>query len=332
MEGIAVSVVVPMYRGERTIRQSLESVLAQSIPDCEIIALDDGSPDRCCEIVEALMPGAGDKQLSLHRHENRGLASTLNRGIELARGKYIARQDQDDLVLPDRLAKQKAFLDSNPDIAMVGTWAQIYAGDEPTERFHRHPTKPDALKLFLLFDNPFVHASVMIRADVLRALGGYSEAPERQPPEDYELWSRIARDYRVANLPEVLTIYREMPGSMSRSGENPFLRKVLRISSENIYAAIGDRYGPDDCLSLSCLYHAANGAPRRLSKREANKMLALAIERISQTQPPSSDEFLAEAKRLRGHINSRFIRQHLPMPVLTMARKLRNRLFPRGRN
>ena len=330
MEDIAVSVVVPMYRGERTIRQSLESVLAQSIPDCEIIALDDGSPDRCGEIVEAMIPAAGDKLLSLHRHANRGLAGTLNRGIELARGKYIARQDQDDLVLPGRLARQKAYLDRNPDIAMVGTWAQIYVGDEPTERFHRHPATPDALKLFLLFDNPFVHASVMIRANALRTVGGYSEAPERQPPEDYELWSRIARDYRVANLPEVLTVYREMPGSMSRTGENPFLRKVLKISSENIHAVIGDRYDSDDCLSLSCLYHAATGAPRNLGRREANKMLALAIDRVSQTLPRPSDEFLAEAKRLKRHIDSRFMHRRLPAPVLAVARKLRNRLFPRG--
>lgn len=330
MNDITVSVVIPMYRGEKTIRHSLESVLNQDVAACEVIALDDGSPDGCAEIVESMIPSALDKQLSLYRHQNRGLAGTLNRGIELARGKYIARQDQDDLVVAGRLAKQKTYLDNNPDIALVGTWAQIYEGDRPSDRFHRHPTLPDALKLFLLFDNPFVHASVMVRAEVLRTIGGYSEDPERQPPEDYELWSRIARRYKVANLPEVLTVYREMPGSMSRTGENPFLRKVLRISSENIYAVIGDCYDHDDCLSLSCIYHATSGAPREMRKDVAMQMLSLAIERISQTLPAPSDEFRAEAIRLKRHIESRFIRRHLPMPVLTLARKLRNRLFPKG--
>lgn len=330
MAGIDVSVIIPMYRGENTIRQSLESVLDQDMPACEVIALDDGSPDRCAEIVKSMIPGAQDMQLSLCRHQNRGLAGTLNRGVELARGKYIARQDQDDLVLEGRLGKQKAYLDKNPDIAMVGTWAQIYVDEAPSERFHRHPTSPDALKLFLLFDNPFVHASVMIRADVLREIGGYSEDPERQPPEDYELWSRIARKHQVANLPEVLTIYREMPGSMSRTGENPFLRKVLKISSENIHAVIGDRYEAEDCLSLSCVYHAATDAPREMRKREAMKMLALAIERISNTLPSPSKEFHAEAKRLKRHIELRFTHRRLPASVLALARKVRNRLFPRG--
>ncbi|HQU07418.1 MAG TPA: glycosyltransferase [Ferrovaceae bacterium] len=332
MDDIAVSVVIPMYRGEKTIRQSLESVLNQDVAPCEIIALDDGSPDECGEIVKSMIPRARDKRLSLYRHENRGLAGTLNRGIELARGKYIARQDQDDLAMAGRLAKQKAFLDKNPDIAMVGTWAQIYVDQDPSSRFHRHPTSPDALRLFLLFDNPFVHSSVMIRADVLHSIGGYSEDPERQPPEDYELWSRIARNYQVANLPEVLTVYREMPGSMSRTGENPFLRKVLRISSENIYAVIGDRYDGEDCLSLSCIYHAATGAPREIRRREAMQMLALAIERISHTLPVPSDEFHVEERRLKRHVESRFIHRRLPAPVLTLARRVRDCLFSRWWN
>jgi hypothetical protein len=245
----------------------------------------------------------------------------------LARGKYIARQDQDDLLIAGRLAKQKAFLDQNPDIAIVGTWAQIYVDQEPSNRFHCHPTTPDALRLFLLFDNPFVHSSLMIRVDALHSIGGYSEDPDRQPPEDYELWSRIARKYQVANLPEVLTIYREMPGSMSRKGENPFLRKVLKISSENIHAVIGDRYDAEDCLSLSCVYHAAADAPREIRKDQTMKMLALAFERISNTLPSPSKEFHAEAIRLKRHIESRFTHRRLPAPVLALARKIRNRFF-----
>jgi glycosyltransferase involved in cell wall biosynthesis len=318
-----------MYCGERTIRQSLESVLNQDVAACEVIAVDDGSPDRCGEIVKSIISGLKNKPLVLYLHQNRGLAATLNRGLELARGKYISRQDQDDLVLAGRLAKQKAYLDNNPDVAMVGTWAQIYVDETPSNRFHRHPASPDALKLFLLFDNPFVHASVMIRANVLREVGGYSEDPERQPPEDYELWSRIARKYQVANLPEVLTVYREVLGSMSRTGENPFLRKVLRISSENIYAVIGDRYDAEDCLSLSCVYHAATGAPREIRRREAMEMLSLAIERISHTLPVPSDEFHVEATRLKRHVESRFIHRRLPGPVLTLARRVRDRFFPR---
>jgi glycosyltransferase involved in cell wall biosynthesis len=330
MENISVSVVIPMYRGEKTILQSLNSVLNQDISGCEVIALDDGSPDRCGDIVRSMIPLERNKRLSLYWHQNRGLAGTLNRGVELACGKYIARQDQDDLVMPGRLAKQKTYLDQNPEIAMVGTWAQIYVDQTPSERFHRHPTAPDALKLFLLFDNPFVHSSVMIRADVLNEIGGYSEDPERQPPEDYELWSRIARKYEVANLPEVLTVYREMPGSMSRSGENPFLRKVLKISSENIHAIIGDRFELEDCLSLSCVYHSAQHDLRKIQKSKAKEMLALAIERISHTLPVPSDEFQGEAMRIKRHVESRFMQRRLPPPLLAIARRLRHLFLSRG--
>lgn len=329
MQDVSVSVVMPMYRGETTIVQSLQSVLDQTIDRCEILVFDDGSPDRCAQIVESMIVLTGDERLVLHRHSNRGLAGTLNRGIELARGKYIARQDQDDLVLPGRLAKQKSFLDANPDVAMVGTWARIYEGDEPSDRYHRHASMPDALKLFLLFDNPFVHASMMIRTDVLRELGGYTEDPERQPPEDYELWSRIARSHRVANIPEVLTVYREMPGSMSRSGTNPFLEKVLKLSAENIHAVIGDRYDREACFSLSCVYHNADMAARDLSRRDALTMIAMAVERISTTLPEPSAEFLAEAERLRRHFESRYVTRRLPAPVLASARWFRNRVIRR---
>lgn len=327
MSDIDISVVMPIYRGEKTIKESLQSILDQDITACEIIVLDDGSPDLSGQIVKSMMSQSVDKKLSLYHHDNRGLAATLNRGIELAHGRYIARQDQDDLMLIGRLNKQKMFLDKNPDVAMVGSWAQIYVGDIPSDRFHRHPTSPDALRLFLLFDNPFVHASIMIRASVFNEIGGYSEDPERQPPEDYELWSRIARKYHVANIPEVLTVYREMPGSMSRVGENPFLKRVLRISSENIQAVIGDRYDAEECLSLSHIYHAATGAPRDIPKRVAMEMISLAIERISHTLPYPSEEFDAHASRLKQHINLRLLSQRLPSPILTMARRVRRNLF-----
>lgn len=329
MQQVSVSVVVPMYRGENTIVESLRSVLDQQIDGCEILALDDGSPDHCAQVVESMMTSPGGDRLVLHRHANRGLAGTLNRGIALARGKYIARQDQDDLVLPRRLAKQKAFLDAHPDVAMVGTWAQIYVGDTPSDRFHRHASESDALRLFLLFDNPFVHASMMIRGDVLREVGGYSEDPERQPPEDYELWSRIARDHNVANIPEVLTIYREMPGSMSRTGKNPFLEKVLKISAENIHAVVGEHFSLEACYRLSCVYHGADAPRPHLHKREAMRMLELAVDEIGSSGLAPSGEFLAEADRLKRHIESRYLTRRLPAPVLSVGRWVRDRLLRR---
>jgi len=265
------------------------------------------------------------------QHPNRGLAATLNRGIALAKGRYIARQDQDDLVLAGRLEKQRVFLDTHPDVAMVGTWAQIYSGDTPSQRYHRHPCSNEALQLELLFDNPFVHSSMMIRADVLRETGGYCEDKSRQPPEDYELWSRIARRHRVANLPEVLTVYREMPGSMSRTGDTPFLENVIRIASENLSHMLSQRYSLEECAALANLYHhgGARGSLTSLSKARTRQMLEFAAQELSGNRADWSDEFLASYQRMRAHLDSRFLRRRIPAPLLGPARWFRDRILRR---
>src|SRR5262249_42585998 len=106
-------------------------------------------------------------------------------------------------------------------------------------RFHDHPADDAALRFELLFDNPFVHSSVMLRKRAVDEVGGYSTDSSRQPPEDYELWSRLARSHRVANLPERLTVYRETAGGMSRAPGQAFQGRAVLISSENLAAAVG---------------------------------------------------------------------------------------------
>lgn len=307
--------------------QALESVLSQNVGDMEILAIDDGSTDATWDVLSMFR----DPRLCVLRQDNCGLAATLNRGIGLAKGRYVARQDQDDLVLPGRFARQLAFLDANPDIAMVGTWAQIYSEDLPTERYHRHPCSSEALQLELLFDNFFVHSSMMIRADVLKEVGGYCEDKSRQPPEDYELWSRIARQHRVANLPEVLTVYREVRGSMSRTGESPFMNNVIRIASENLCHVLASRYSAEDCAALAEVYHRGGSREFRsfLTKTKARKMLDTAALSIGGTRQGWSREFLASYRRMRAHLDSRFLRRRIPVPLLAAARWLRARIVGR---
>jgi Glycosyl transferase family 2 len=231
-----VSVVLAVYNGAADLAQSIDSILQQSFADFELIAVNDGSTDGSAAILDAV----SDPRARVVHQENRGLAATLNRGIALARGTYVARQDQDDLALPQRLVRQVAFLEANPACALLGTRAEIRVGDRPPERFHDHPLEDAALRFELLFDNPFVHSSVMMRKSALDVVGGYSTDPARQPPEDYELWSRLSRRYQMANLPERLTIYRETPGGMSRAPAWPFHERAVLISSENLAAAAGD--------------------------------------------------------------------------------------------
>jgi glycosyltransferase involved in cell wall biosynthesis len=255
-----VSVVLSVRNGGADLPKAIDSILTQSLKNLELIAINNGSTDGTRHFLDSIV----DPRLRVFHQADAGLAAALNRGISLARGRYIARQDHDDLADSTRIAKQVEFLDAHPDHALVGTRAEIWVGDKPSGRFHDHPTDDSDLRFALIFNNYFVHSSVMMRKGALDEVGAYSTDRLRQPPEDYELWSRIARRFRVANLPERLTIYREVPTSMSREGSNPFQEKLILISAENLAAATTGMSKPEDIhLDIASLIH---GAPDRVKK------------------------------------------------------------------
>ncbi|MBI2781895.1 MAG: glycosyltransferase [Chloroflexi bacterium] len=275
----AVSVILPVYNCPQYVGSAIESILEQTFASFELIVIDDGSTDETPDVLRRYQ----DPRIRHLAQTNQGLAPTLNRGIAAARGRYIARQDQDDVSLPDRFAKQLAFLDANPQCDLLGTWAEIWEGDARTERSHRHPSANADLKILLLFDNPFVHSSVMIRRSALTLAGAYSTDPLRQPPEDYELWSRLARTAEVANLPEILHVYREVPGSMSRARPTPFVDHLVMLSAENIGWAAGLKPSHTQVINLASLAHRAydrvQGAPdfdamRTILRRATAKVAA----------------------------------------------------------
>ena len=256
----AVSIVLPVYNCPEYVGEAIESMLAQAFLDYEMIVIDDGSQDDTLSVVKRY----SDPRIRVLTQANRGLAGTLNRGIGLARGRYVARQDQDDVSMPERLAKQVGFLDSHPECGLVGTWAEIWQDRARTDRAHRHPADNSSLKYELLLNNPFVHSSVMIRKSALDRVGAYSTDKGRQPPEDYELWSRIAREFEVANVPEVLHRYREIAGSMSREGPSPFLDHLVTISAENVAWAAGEPADSPQVVNIAALAH---GAKYRMSQK-----------------------------------------------------------------
>ena len=246
-----VSVVLPVYNCEQYLGDAVESLIAQSFSSFEIIIIDDGSTDRSPDIIGSF----NDERIRVFHQANQGLAATLNRGISLARGKYIARQDQDDLSRPDRISLQVAYMEEHPDCVLLGSWAQIMEVDRLVDRFHRHPVDELMLRYQLLFNNPFVHSSVLLRRSALLQVGGYTTDPNRQPPEDYELWSRLSRIGSMANIGEVLLTYREIPGSMSRVGPSPFKRRLVMICAENVAAATGLPSNDPSIRAIALLTH-----------------------------------------------------------------------------
>lgn len=242
-----ISVLMPVYNGAPYLHHAIQSILEQTHRNIELIIINDGSIDESEDIIQSFT----DRRIHYLYQENQGLPSTLNRAIKLAKGRWVARQDQDDISLPDRLKLQAAFLNQHPDYAMVGCRAQIWVGDQKTDRVLCHPTSDGEIRIGLLFYNYFVHSSVLIQKSVLEQEGGYSIDVSRQPPEDYELWCRIARKHKIANLAIPLLAYREVSNSMSRDAENPFLKKQAQLSAENIAWALGLDEENENILGLA---------------------------------------------------------------------------------
>lgn len=286
-----VSVIMSVYNGARDVSVAVRSILAQTLEDFEFIAIDNGSfKDDTREVLDGLARSTSDERLKIvHIDKNEGLAPALNHAISMARGRYIARIDHDDIAKPDRLAKQVAFMTANPDYGLLGTRAEIWVGDQPTERRHDHPTDNATLQFDLLFDNPFVQSSIIMRRSVLDAIGAYSTDPARQPPEDYELWSRVARHAKVANLPEHLVVYREVPQSMSRAGGNLFREKILLIAAENIATAAGLPRVDERCRDAVKLIHGMHADIDPRSQIEPIVALVTQAARNIEARDPGAD-------------------------------------------
>lgn len=289
-----VSVVLPVYNGARYLKEAIDSVLAQTLRDFELIIIDDGSVDESAAIVKTY----ADARIRFFQQPNHGLAATLNRGIALAAGEFIARQDQDDICFPERFRKQVDFLKAHPQVGMVGTCAEILAESQKTGRMLTHPLDDAALKFGLLFDNHFVHSSMMIRRAVFDRVGGYSEDRQRQPPEDYELWSRAIRHFQVANLAEVLMAYRELPSSMSRTGTNPFVSNLIKIGAENIAWVSGYRVDSPEVIALSRLSHGATDGIPNVGYFRLRAVIDAAIQHIA-TELGLPERQLDAARRAR---------------------------------
>lgn len=294
-----VSVVLPVYNGLPYLHAAISSILSQSFTDFELIVIDDGSVDGSASVLEEFH----DQRLRFLRQDNQGLARTLNHGISLARGTYVARQDQDDLSHPDRLALQVAHMEAHQDCVLVGSWAQIMEVDRLVDRFHRHPVDEPTLRYQLLFNNPFVHSSVLLRRSALQQVGGYTTDPARQPPEDYELWSRLSRIGSVGNVGQVLLVYREIPGSMSRVGPSPFRSRLITISAENIAAAAGLPCGDPSVLAIAKLTHGdASSLQPPLDFARMQEVLLQAIQSVAlgDALAPLRQDALARVQAMKG--------------------------------
>lgn len=207
---VSVTVLMPVYNGERYLREAVESVLSQTYTDFEFLIIDDGSCDRTGDILASYH----DPRIRLIRNTvNLGMTTSLNKGLELARGKYIARMDCDDISLPQRLSRQVAFMEMHPEVGLCGSWAKTTG--QASKDLWRYPVDPEVIKCTLLFSSILVHPSVMFRRELFLKAGLLYNVNFKRA-QDYELWVRAARHTVVTNIGEVLLYYRLHPEQVGR--------------------------------------------------------------------------------------------------------------------
>jgi glycosyltransferase involved in cell wall biosynthesis len=224
---------MPAYNAERYIMKSVQSVLAQTFEDFELLVVNDASSDRTGEILAAIV----DRRLRvINNSSNRGVVGSLNVAMSEASGHYIARIDADDLCLPTRFSKQKEFLDSHPKTLIVG--AEMSVLEHGKIRFSRQPadTDPQILKWMLHVSNPVGHPSMMFRADAVTALGTYLRE-EFKFAEDFDFSHRVLRLGDISVVPEYLVIYRQHDLNLTRTRRSEMNGATTAVLS-GVYATL----------------------------------------------------------------------------------------------
>lgn len=200
-----VTVLMPVYNGERYLQQAILSILNQTFEEFELLIIDDGSTDGSALIVESFQ--REDERVKLIKNEtNLGLIKTLNKGLDLIKTKYIVRMDCDDVARPHRIQTQIKFMETHPAVGVCGSWINLQKASEDREYLQAYPTTHDAIKIDMLRHCAVAHPSVTIRKAFFdQHKLRYDEAYPHT--EDYELWIRAIDHFEFANIPEVLLDY-----------------------------------------------------------------------------------------------------------------------------
>lgn len=196
-----VSVLLPVYNAQKFVKEAIESILQQTFSDFELIIINDGSNDNSSEIINEFRD---DRIVVVNHDENKGLIFTLNEGLDISRGEYIVRMDADDFSLPERLFIQVNFMDQNEDIVVSGGQMIDYDGKI---QLSKNPIVSEEVKASLLFSCVISHPTVIIRKEIFKKEKFYYNKSFIHS-EDYELWSRVIKSYKVSNVKDVILKYR----------------------------------------------------------------------------------------------------------------------------
>ncbi len=231
-ENPLVSVVMPAYNAEKYIPEAIESILNQTFQDFEFIIIDDGSTDRTWEIIQEYAKMDG-RIISVRNEKNLKICKTLNKGVGLSKGIYIARMDSDDWSCPDRFEKQVEFMEKHEDVVVSGGYVEVTDENLSTLYLKKYPTLDKDIRKKMFIYNPFTHPCVIFRSEIIK-----SEDPiynhDFYDAEDYDLYFRLGKKGKLANINKVLLKYRVSSGSVSykrhaRQGLITFLVRLKAV-------------------------------------------------------------------------------------------------------
>ncbi|MEI8248965.1 MAG: glycosyltransferase [Candidatus Taylorbacteria bacterium] len=230
MNSPIVSVIMPAFNREKYIAESIQSVLAQTFKEFELIIIDDGSKDKTLEIARGFQ---NDQRMRIFVNEkNMGIAKTRNRGLELARAELIAPLDSDDVWLDqNKLKKQVEFMNANPDYCMLGGGIMHMDTDSKHVKKVLFPIYDSTIRKIALQFNPFPQSTLIYRKKVALACGGYSS--EYEICDDYDLWLKMGQKCKFTNIPQVLAGYRIHGGNITRTKKLTTAREILDIVKKN---------------------------------------------------------------------------------------------------
>lgn len=231
-----ISVVMPVYNGERFLIDAIKSILNQSLSNFEFLIIDDGSIDNTMSIINSF---TDNRIRVIKQNENKGIVDALNKGIDAARGQYIARMDADDIALERRFEKQYSFMQSNPLTAVCGT--QAFFIDDQSESIGelRTATNNDEISVNMIFNNSFIHSSTFFKSDILKE---YKYSKEYQYAEDFHLFMRISLDHPVANLPDFLCCYRNHNNSTTNTLNDKMQRSKHKTQEYLLRRLLKNKY------------------------------------------------------------------------------------------
>lgn len=222
-----ISVVMAVHNGMPYLKAAVKSILSQTYKDFEFIIIDDASSDKSWIFLKSLK----DKRIKLLKNwKNLGLASSLNKGLKIASGQYIARMDADDISLPKRFEKQELFLRVNPQIDICGTWATLIDDNDKTLGLVERPTDDKTIKKTNVWTPGLIHPTWFVRRDVFKKLDGYN--PKYDMVEDLEFLNR-AKIFKMGNISDPLLLWRSTQNRRSQKDIQQMYKKSLAFRLEH---------------------------------------------------------------------------------------------------